>query len=805
MVSRRSRPRSSRRAAPRETREWVGGRLIPPVYIEDRQEPYRAEFVIWLELPSGLVVSLDVLAPEDSPGALGRSLRQGMAEPMSGPPRQPDAIRVADAALAEEVREVVGDAIPVRQGPTPELDRFLQLMLEDMPGDDGSMGSHLADGRVPEELASKLYSSASVLYEIAPWDVAGDDQVLRMDIPSLGVDGACVTVIGALGESYGVLIFPSLTAYDTFTDNAMERTDKEPIDLGTDWLVLDYAEEEEVPASVVQHVEKQGWPVAASAYPRVEHRDRDGACRPLTERDVRVVLACTSALAGFFVKNRSLFTADEIDPVCQSWYDRNDLEVRFTFPYEAYDCFDLEDVDPSVSVAAVAPAPVSGHRAGRNDPCPCGSGRKYKKCCLGRDEAAQRERGTKAETGRLEDQWIDTLARYAVDRFGVDIDHLAPDFRDLERGAMLALPWAVYGAEIEGRSVADAYLADRGGRLDPADREWLHAQQAAWLTVWEVTSIDPGRGVSVRDLLSDETRWVDDVSVSHSAVPRDAVLARVVEFRGICVFSGMHPYALPPARAAELVERTRRWLRRKRAVPVERLRAAETGGYLIRRWEEAADELEAQRDNPPQLSNFDGDPLILVVDHFEIAQGSSAELEARLAAMEGVEPPDPHDEEGLYGFLRPGHGAGGGIESTVVGNAQIRKGRLTLSTNSRERADALRQRVEAACGGLIAHLGRELIDPLSDKVDRPSESSAPPIPEPEARQLILDFKENYYADWLDQPIPALDGKSPREAVRTADGRRAVDLLLKDIENRELRFQPETAIDVSRLRRELHLE
>jgi TolA-binding protein len=26
--------------------------------------------------------------------------------------------------------------------------------------------------------------------------------------------------------------------------------------------------------------------------------------------------------------------------------------------------------------------------AGRNDPCPCGSGKKYKKCCLAKDEAA---------------------------------------------------------------------------------------------------------------------------------------------------------------------------------------------------------------------------------------------------------------------------------------------------------------------------------------------------------------------------------------------------------------------------------
>jgi hypothetical protein len=28
-------------------------------------------------------------------------------------------------------------------------------------------------------------------------------------------------------------------------------------------------------------------------------------------------------------------------------------------------------------------------KVGRNDPCPCGSGEKYKKCCLQKDEAAR--------------------------------------------------------------------------------------------------------------------------------------------------------------------------------------------------------------------------------------------------------------------------------------------------------------------------------------------------------------------------------------------------------------------------------
>ena len=30
-------------------------------------------------------------------------------------------------------------------------------------------------------------------------------------------------------------------------------------------------------------------------------------------------------------------------------------------------------------------------KPGRNDPCPCGSGNKYKKCCLAKEEAAERE------------------------------------------------------------------------------------------------------------------------------------------------------------------------------------------------------------------------------------------------------------------------------------------------------------------------------------------------------------------------------------------------------------------------------
>ena len=41
-----------------------------------------------------------------------------------------------------------------------------------------------------------------------------------------------------------------------------------------------------------------------------------------------------------------------------------------------------EDETASTSQVADKPMTEEGAKVGRNDPCPCGSGKKYKKCCL---------------------------------------------------------------------------------------------------------------------------------------------------------------------------------------------------------------------------------------------------------------------------------------------------------------------------------------------------------------------------------------------------------------------------------------
>jgi len=50
------------------------------------------------------------------------------------------------------------------------------------------------------------------------------------------------------------------------------------------------------------------------------------------------------------------------------------------------DELDDDELEPLPDFPIEPPAPiVRGEKIGRNDPCPCGSGKKYKKCCLGKD------------------------------------------------------------------------------------------------------------------------------------------------------------------------------------------------------------------------------------------------------------------------------------------------------------------------------------------------------------------------------------------------------------------------------------
>ncbi|HKX46614.1 MAG TPA: hypothetical protein VJP77_07915, partial [Planctomycetota bacterium] len=73
-------------------------------------------------------------------------------------------------------------------------------------------------------------------------------------------------------------------------------------------------------------------------------------------------------------------------------------------------------------------------------------------------------------------------------------------------------------------------------------------------------------------------------------------------------------------------------------------------------------------------------------------------------------------------------------------------------------------------------------------------------------ELVREFKRRHYADWVDVALPALDGRTPRQAVATKPGREAVDRLLKEMQYTERRMtSADEAFDFGPIRRELGLD
>lgn len=233
---------------------------------------------------------------------------------------------------------------------------------------------------------------------------------------------------------------------------------------------------------------------------------------------------------------------------------------------------------------------------GRNDPCHCGSGKKYKHCHIRIDaEAPPPAENPGAVLHRRDEEIALKLYRFARDRFGERWisdsmkAYAGGSVRAAERETQLSVPWSLYIYETRGKTAASLYLEERGARLTPEEREMVQAQQSAHISLWAVDGADPGRGISIRDLLTGEARFVEEETGSRELDPGDVVLARVVDAAGLSIFSGLHPKALE----GEPVETILRQVRARCDLPegiVDKARLADRGvaDALLEEWRGAS-------------------------------------------------------------------------------------------------------------------------------------------------------------------------------------------------------------------------
>ena len=463
----------------------------------------------------------------------------------------------------------------------------------------------------------------------------------------------------------------------------------------------------------------------------------------------------------------------------------------------------------------------------RNDPCPCGSGRKYKKChgalsatgaylgtlsIVRRSELA-RASACKTLDVQLHDEMLSWAQRHLGDAW---IKNAVKTFSwhdvpEVEPGEDMILgTWMLYHMPISDTDPMPlAWRYREAARLhrEPAKERLVNAHLEAIIGVWEVQSIERGVGSQVKELLTGAERFIYDASSTETLEPWLGLLGYVVDCDGISFFGGLHYMPLRPIDVDEIVRETRKAAHvRTRPVSRDFLLSGDRQLDLIDQWRNAIDRMHDAIDEHV-MHNTDGDAISMQTDRFDVSV-SRAEILQRLATIPGAEPPERVEKEDIIAVLRESSSDSIMLGPTVVGRLVLSGKSLTAEANSLTRADALKAAIEDAAGDAVRFRIRKS-ESLESLRESHAAAAAPTVfssesenMPPELREAMAEMMAKYNAQWPDSKIPALGNITPRAAARDPKLRPVLERLLKDMESRGAPPGAGMGMDIAAIRREL---
>ncbi len=453
---------------------------------------------------------------------------------------------------------------------------------------------------------------------------------------------------------------------------------------------------------------------------------------------------------------------------------------------------------------------------GRNQPCPCGSGKKYKRCCMNQAEAPSQDFYYR-RLSEAHDGLVKRLMACADRVFGEEAVHAAmhefllwPEAEEelgeetLDRAGSLFWPWFLFNweyhpeaAEVKlagpkDRTVAELYAQQRGGTLDSLEDRLIGGINRKPYSFWEVRRVEMGKGMALQNVLTGTRIEIQERSGSEYVHPGDMLFGRAVTVDGVGMLIGLSPTLIPPGRKTDIIELRKQLHRRNKVITDDTLNEYDTE---IR---QAYFKLDRSLHAAPQMQNTDGHALEYHRLIYEVR--AAEEAFEKLCGLCVTQTPvelcadAKRDKAGRLVRVeipwdRLGHEKVSGLPNTVLGRILIDGRRLTAEVNSAERAAALRRAID----GRLGDGGRFTFDEIQDidalMSQRSSRADKKKISvehetlmqQPEVREQVAEMMRRHWENWVDAKIPALGGKTPREAVRTDDGREAVEALLTDAE------------------------
>jgi hypothetical protein len=177
-------------------------------------------------------------------------------------------------------------------------------------------------------------------------------------------------------------------------------------------------------------------------------------------------------------------------------------------------------------------------KPGRNDPCYCGSGKKYKQCHLREDQAVERELRAQVDAARFLRLDLPGFAR--EERFAADFDRALPyywnNYYDASNAgemsefeALRFLDWFVFDYGLgDGTRILEIYQNEVRNDLKSVEKKllerWMDAPPAA---AYELQGYD-GQVLHLKFFLNGETIYVFEAGGRGNVEIGEIILARLV-------------------------------------------------------------------------------------------------------------------------------------------------------------------------------------------------------------------------------------------------------------------------------------
>jgi len=222
-----------------------------------------------------------------------------------------------------------------------------------------------------------------------------------------------------------------------------------------------------------------------------------------------------------------------------------------------------------------------------------------------------------------------------------------------------------------------------------------------------------------------------------------------------------------------------------------------------------------RRPTPPSS----GGPLLvtsegtrLVFARAEYRHSDPEGIREVLSTAEDFDPPGPDEvNKGSQTFpwlqIKPAPGVSDPVLGyRVLASLTLTPTALEIEAMSEQRLADCRKRLEDLLGDRIQLKGTSVstaAQALRQRVPQPEPPDEPFLPPPE---VLAQIEEQLLRKWISEPIPALGGLTPLEAVKTPEGRRRVLELIDEGERMQRHYKgPGFAPDYRKTKKMLGLE